>query len=150
MRPWVNSLPTGAYAFDEELEPDCDGWRRVMIIVRYDDAWDHGRLRKHESTELKRLVTDGESEQVEFKRSTGQRTEAMKAVCAMLNGLGGFVLFGVDDRSIIGQEVSARTHEDIAVSCGVLSHRRSQISGREAARQQSDSSIASLVAGPYI
>ncbi len=67
------------------------------------------------SAELKRLVADGESEQVEFKRSTGQRTEAMKTVCAMLNGLGGFVFFGVDDRSeIIGQEVSARTLEDIA------------------------------------
>lgn len=45
--------------------------------------------------ELKGIVVRGESEKVEFKRSTGQRTDACKAVCAMANGLGGFVLFGV-------------------------------------------------------
>lgn len=38
--------------------------------------------------ELRKLVSDGESERVEFKRSTGQRTEAAKTVCAMLNGIG--------------------------------------------------------------
>lgn len=35
--------------------------------------------------ELKALVRKGESERVEFKRSTGQRTSAAKTVCAMLN-----------------------------------------------------------------
>jgi ATP-dependent DNA helicase RecG len=43
--------------------------------------------------ELKDLISDNESERLEFKRSIGQRTEAAKTVCAMLNGLGGFVLF---------------------------------------------------------
>ncbi len=37
--------------------------------------------------ELKELISNGESERLEFKRSTGQRTEPAKAVCAMLNGL---------------------------------------------------------------
>jgi ATP-dependent DNA helicase RecG len=46
--------------------------------------------------ELQALVAGGESERVEFKRSTGQRTDGARAVCAMLNGLGGFVLFGSD------------------------------------------------------
>lgn len=45
--------------------------------------------------ELRGLVAAGESDRLEFKQSTGQRTEAMKTVCAMLNGLGGFVVFGI-------------------------------------------------------
>jgi len=65
--------------------------------------------------ELKKLVVNGESDRLEFKRSTGQRTSAAKTVCAMLNGLGGFVLFGVTDKGdIVGQQVSARTIEGIA------------------------------------
>ncbi len=65
--------------------------------------------------ELKKLVIQGESDRLEFKRSTGQRTEAAKTVCAMLNGLGGFVLFGVTDRGeIVGQQVSGKTLEEVA------------------------------------
>ncbi len=65
--------------------------------------------------ELKELVSGGESEHVEFKRSTGQRTEAAKTACGMLNALGGFVLFGVTDSGdIVGQQVSAKTLEDTA------------------------------------
>jgi len=65
--------------------------------------------------ELKELISNGESERLEFKRSTGQRTEAAKTVCAMLNGLGGFVLFGVTNTAeIIGQQVGDKTLEDIA------------------------------------
>ena len=65
--------------------------------------------------EVKGIIARGEGEQVELKRSTGQRTSAAKTVCAMLNGLGGFVIFGVSDKSeLVGQEVSARTIEDIS------------------------------------
>ena len=65
--------------------------------------------------ELTKLVSDGESERVEFKRSTGQRTEAAKTVCAMLNGLGGFVAFGVTNTGeLIGQQVGIKTLEDVA------------------------------------
>jgi len=64
--------------------------------------------------ELRKLVSGGESERIEFKRSTGQRTEAAKAVCAMLNGLGGFVVFGVSNNGeLLGQEVGLKTLEDI-------------------------------------
>lgn len=38
----------------------------------------------------------GESETLEFKRSTGQRREAAQTLCAMLNRRGGRVLFGVE------------------------------------------------------
>lgn len=65
--------------------------------------------------ELAALVRLGESEQLEFKRSSGQRTEAARSVCAMLNHRGGRVLIGVEpDGSIIGQAVSDRTLEEIA------------------------------------
>ena len=47
--------------------------------------------------ELRELVFGGESVYVEFKRSTGQRTEAAKTACGMLDGLGGLVLLGVTD-----------------------------------------------------
>jgi ATP-dependent DNA helicase RecG len=66
--------------------------------------------------ELQRLISKGESENLEFKKTTGQRTEAAKTVCALLNGLGGFVIFGVSDKGeLIGQEVSDKTLEDIAL-----------------------------------
>ena len=45
-------------------------------------------------TELRRLVAKGESDRLEFKKSTGQRTEAAKTICGMLNGVGGCVIFG--------------------------------------------------------
>ena len=66
--------------------------------------------------ELKKLAARGESERLEFKRSTGQRSEAAKTVCAMLNGLGGLVLMGVSDKGdVLGQMVTSKTLEDIAI-----------------------------------
>jgi len=65
--------------------------------------------------ELKKLVSSGESERVEFKKTTGQRTDGAKTVCAMLNGMGGFVVFGVTNSGEIkGQSVTSGTLEDIA------------------------------------
>src|ERR1700730_17961107 len=66
--------------------------------------------------ELQKLVAAGESENLEFKKTSGQRTEAAKTVCALLNGLGGFVIFGVEDKGeIAGQHVTAKTLGDISV-----------------------------------
>ena len=66
-------------------------------------------------SELEQIVALGESSLVEFKASTGQRSEAAKTVCAMLNGTGGWVLFGVrDDGKITGQQVTADTLEAVA------------------------------------
>lgn len=66
--------------------------------------------------DLQNLVAEGENDRIEFKASTGQRTQAAKTVCALLNGLGGFVVFGVTDKcEIQGQKVSASTIESIAV-----------------------------------
>lgn len=64
--------------------------------------------------ELRSIVGEGESASVEFKRTTGRRTDGAKAVCGMLNGAGGFVVFGVTDNGEIrGQEVSTESVEDV-------------------------------------
>jgi len=63
--------------------------------------------------ELNELISDGESERIEFKRSTGQRTEAAKAVCAMFNGLGGFVLFGVNNKGEVIPQVTEQVTEQV-------------------------------------
>ena len=65
--------------------------------------------------ELREIVGMGESSLAEFKATTGQLSSGIKTVCAMLNGLGGFILFGVSDRGEIrGQLVSSGTLADIA------------------------------------
>lgn len=66
--------------------------------------------------ELGQLVARGESERLEFKTTTGQRVDATKTVCALLNGQGGYVLFGISDKGeILGQHFTTKTLEDIAV-----------------------------------
>ena len=52
---------------------------------------------------------------MEFKETTGQLERGMETLCAFLNGNGGTVLFGVNDKGkIIGQDVSDKTKRDIA------------------------------------
>jgi ATP-dependent DNA helicase RecG len=64
---------------------------------------------------LQQLVEQGESDRLEFKRTTGERVEAAKTVCAMLNGVGGIVLFGVRaDGTIEGQDLGERTLDELS------------------------------------
>ena len=66
-------------------------------------------------TQLKQLVHEGESNQVEFKRSTAQIKAAFTTVCAFLNGTGGIVVFGAKDNGeFIGQQVADKTKLEIA------------------------------------
>ena len=61
------------------------------------------------------LAATGESETLEFKRTTGTRREAAQTVCAMLNQRGGHVLFGVTPTGgVTGQQVSERTLEEVS------------------------------------
>lgn len=61
------------------------------------------------------LIAEKENGRVEFKETTGQLERGMETLCAFLNGEGGTVLFGVNDKGkIIGQEVSDKTKRDIA------------------------------------
>jgi ATP-dependent DNA helicase RecG len=46
-------------------------------------------------SELEALVRRGESDSVEFKKSTGQLSRAAETLCAFLNGHGGVVVIGV-------------------------------------------------------
>src|SRR5436305_4946058 len=64
---------------------------------------------------LIQLIAQGESDALEFKGTTGQRKEAAKTACGLLNGSGGVVLFGVTDKGgITGQLVTAHTIEEVA------------------------------------
>lgn len=64
---------------------------------------------------LQSHVVQGESETLEFKKTSGERREAMQSLCAMLNHRGGRVFFGVEPNGrIVGQQVSDRTLEEIA------------------------------------
>jgi len=65
-------------------------------------------------SEVQHIVEGGESETVEFKKTTGQRKRAAETVCGMLNAQGGFVLFGVTRRGEVrGQQVTDDTLQDV-------------------------------------
>ncbi|MBP9914310.1 MAG: ATP-binding protein [Opitutaceae bacterium] len=65
--------------------------------------------------DIESWVRGGESETPEFKRTTSERREAARTICAMLNHLGGHVIFGVEpDGRMTGQMVSDRTVEEVA------------------------------------
>jgi ATP-dependent DNA helicase RecG len=65
--------------------------------------------------EIESLARRGESESIEFKKSTGQLSRAAETICAFLNGYGGVVLIGVlPDRKIVGQIVGDSTLQDMA------------------------------------
>ena len=65
--------------------------------------------------DINRLMADAETDSVEFKETTGQLERGMETLCAFLNGNGGTVLFGINDKKIIiGQEVADTTKRNIA------------------------------------
>lgn len=64
---------------------------------------------------LEKLIGDGESEILEFKKSTAQLQAAFETICAFLNGKGGTVLIGVtNDGKVVGQNVTDSTRKEIA------------------------------------
>ena len=67
--------------------------------------------------DIEKLAAKGESETLEFKRSTGELREAMQTLCAFAKGSGGIVLIGVrSDGKIIGQQVTEQTLHEIAAA----------------------------------
>lgn len=67
----------------------------------------------HEQIEA--WAREGESETLEFKKTTGERREGTQTLCAMLNHRGGRVLYGVlPNRTVTGQQVSDHTIEELA------------------------------------
>ncbi len=69
--------------------------------------------------EVTRLVMAGESETLEFKKTTGGLKEAAKTLCAMANQGGGRILFGITpNRTVVGQDVSDRAIEKVSAAIG--------------------------------
>lgn len=67
--------------------------------------------------DVRRLAALGESETVEFKKSTAQLRPAAETLCGFLNANGGLVLFGVSPGGgIEGQQVADSTLRDIAAT----------------------------------
>jgi len=63
---------------------------------------------------IKEIIETGESEEVEFKKSTAQLEKALKSICGFLNHRGGVVYFGIDNGNVVGQEVSDQTLKSIS------------------------------------
>lgn len=65
--------------------------------------------------QIKQLVEQGETNSIEFKKSTAELVSAIKTLCGFLNRNGGQVLIGVtDSKNIVGQDVSDHTRLEIA------------------------------------
>ncbi len=64
---------------------------------------------------LEEMIQQGESETVEFKKSTASLSSTGETLCGFLNGNGGTVVIGVSsDKKIIGQAVSDNTLREVA------------------------------------
>ncbi len=65
--------------------------------------------------EISAWAAAGESETMEFKKSTAEKDRACRALCAFANGRGGRLLFGVTPAGRpVGQTVADRTLEELA------------------------------------
>ena len=66
--------------------------------------------------QIKVLAAQGESQQLEYKKSTSNLKDVLQTICAFLNGDGGSVLIGVEDNgNLVGQEVSDKTMREIGL-----------------------------------
>jgi len=64
--------------------------------------------------DLSALIDQGESETLEFKRSTGQLSRAIETLTAFANSNGGTIIFGVDEKGIVvGQHIADSTIREI-------------------------------------
>ncbi len=66
-------------------------------------------------SDIERLAACGESETLEFKKSTGELREAAETLCGFLNGAGGTVIFGITAGGrVVGQDVADHTLQEVA------------------------------------
>ena len=102
---WISTTRTRFHDVSIRAGVICDigcGWWSIMQRETY-------AVNMITVEETAQLVADGESETVEFKATTGQRTEAARSLSAMLNGGGGRALFGVlPGGRIVGQQTAGR------------------------------------------
>ena len=65
--------------------------------------------------DLEQIIAGGESETVEFKKSTAQLTRAGETLCAFLNSQGGRVFIGVTPEGrAVGQQITDSTLREVA------------------------------------
>jgi ATP-dependent DNA helicase RecG len=65
--------------------------------------------------EIEKIVSTGESETVEFKKSIAQPARLGETLCALLNTSGGYLFVGVgSDGKLLGQHVTDNTLREIA------------------------------------
>lgn len=65
--------------------------------------------------DLLNFARNGESEFVEFKKSTASLREGVETICAFANHRGGHLFFGInDDGTVVGQQVTDDTIKNIA------------------------------------
>ena len=65
--------------------------------------------------EILDLIKNGESESVEFKKSTSSLRGVIQTICAFANHHGGYVIFGVEDSGrIVGRQVTDDTIKNIS------------------------------------
>jgi len=65
--------------------------------------------------EILGMIEKGESETLEFKKSTASLREGIETSCAFANHRGGYLIFGIDNNgAIVGQEVTDDTIKNIA------------------------------------
>lgn len=67
-------------------------------------------------SQVELLVKQGESQHLEFKKSTANLKDIFQTICAFLNGDGGVVAIGVTDNGeLVGQEVADKTKREIGL-----------------------------------
>lgn len=68
---------------------------------------------------IRNIASNNEGVDVEFKETTGQLNRGMETLCGMVNGRGGIVVFGVNNKGkILGQEISDKTTREIGDALG--------------------------------
>ena len=64
---------------------------------------------------LQSVIAAGESVTLELKKSTAEKDRACRSLCALANGQGGQVVFGITPAGkVVGQKVTDRTLEELA------------------------------------
>lgn len=60
------------------------------------------------------IASNNEGVDVEFKETTGQLNRGMETLCGMINGRGGIVVFGINNKgNILGQYISDKTTREV-------------------------------------
>ncbi len=66
-------------------------------------------------TQLEQIISNGESQTIEFKKSLTQLKSTMETLCGFLNSEGGIAIIGVNQHGkMVGQKVTDNTQQEIA------------------------------------